>query len=228
MPLLLVVVVVCGVVLAVVWTRLRQARRAEFIRHHPLPRGLYDALRQKHPQLQPRDCQLVAQGLRAFFGSYLASGFKPVAMPSQVADNLWHEFILHTRAYEAFCQQAFGRFLHHTPAVALSSVAVSNASLRRCWWHCCRAENIDPASPTRLPLLFALDAKLGIAGGFRYVPDCGPLSRRSDGDGGATVVHCGTGFADGGVDGSTDGFGDGGGGSGDGGGGDGGGGCSSD
>ena len=205
-----------------VWTRLRRQRRAEFIRRHPLPRGLYDALRKTHPQLSARDCQLVGQGLRAFFGACLNAGFQPVAMPSQAADDLWHEFILHTRNYEVFCQQAFGRFLHHTPAVALVSVSNSNAALRRCWWHGCRAENIDPRAPSRLPLLFALDAKFGNAGGFSYKPDCGPLAWRTrggdDGGGGAgVVVHCGTDFADDGVDGSTDGFGDGASGSNDGG-----------
>ena len=225
-------VVVLTVVLLVVLSRLRRARRAEFIAHHPLPRGLYDELRKTHPQLQPRDCQLVAQGLRQFFTAHLRAGMQPVAMPSQVADDLWHAFILHTRAYEAFCAQAFGRFMHHTPAVVLTNVKQSNASLRRCWWHCCRAENIDPRTPRRLPLLFALDTKYAIAGGFHYVPDCGPLSRRHDGSGGGSVVYCGTGFSDASADGSTEGFGDGGndgGGDGGGGGGDGGGGgCGSE
>ena len=86
MPPLLFVVVILVVVLAVVWTRLRRQRRAEFIRRHPLPRGLYDALRKTHPQLSARDCQLVGQGLRAFFGACLNAGFQPVAMPSQAAD----------------------------------------------------------------------------------------------------------------------------------------------
>lgn len=30
-------------------------------------------------------------------------------------DHMWHCFILSTRAYEAFCQEYFGRFLHHVP-----------------------------------------------------------------------------------------------------------------
>jgi hypothetical protein len=37
-------------------------------------------------------------------------------MPSQVANDQWHEFILHTRQYDAFCRQVFGRFMHRTPA----------------------------------------------------------------------------------------------------------------
>eukprot|EP01034_Spumella_vulgaris_P038231 gene38231-47204_t len=78
---------------------------------------------QKHPQLTTKECQLVAQGLRQFFLAHLKSGRKYVSMPSQVADDLWHEFILYTMNYQQFCQHAFGRFLHHTPAVVLGEAS---------------------------------------------------------------------------------------------------------
>lgn len=35
--------------------------------------------------------------------------------PSLPVDTGWHAFILHTRAYAAFCDQIAGRFIHHTP-----------------------------------------------------------------------------------------------------------------
>ena len=119
--------------LIVVGVKLRQARRAEFIRTHPFPPGLYARLRKRRPDLTQADCQLVAQGLRQFFLAYLKGGCKFVAMPSQVADDRWHEFILYTRHYDRFCRRAFGRFLHHTPAVVLSKQRRDNAGLRRCW-----------------------------------------------------------------------------------------------
>jgi hypothetical protein len=131
-----------------------------------------------------------------------------------VVDDLWHEFILHTKAYDDFCKHAFGRFLHHTPAVVLGPEKRDNEGLRRVWWYACKEENINPANALRLPLLFALDAKLGIADGFVYAPNCKSL--RSDAGGN---VHCGADFGDSSVDGCTDGFGD------SDGGGDGGGGC---
>ena len=103
---------------------------------------------------------------------------------------------------EAFCRQAFGRMLHHTPAEALPSAAHARASaqregLRRAWYWACRDESIDPKTPTRLPLLFALDSKLRIANGFAYQPDCGDIqragaARQADG----SAVYCGTSFAD--------------------------------
>ncbi|MCX7146367.1 MAG: hypothetical protein NT042_09225, partial [Sulfuritalea sp.] len=146
-------------------------------------------------------------------------GRKFVSMPSQAVDDLWHEFILYTKAYDDFCKHAFGRFLHHTPAVVLGPEKRDNEGLRRVWWYACKEENINPAQALRLPLLFALDTKLGIADGFVYTADCKSL--RSDNKGN---VHCGADFSDSSVDGCTDGFGDSDGGGGDGGG-DGGGGC---
>jgi len=40
-------------------------------------------------------------GLRQFFLAHLKSGRRYVSMPSQVADGLWHEFILFTKNYDA-------------------------------------------------------------------------------------------------------------------------------
>ena len=208
MPVVLLFLLgVSAIVAGALWMALRRARRAEFIRSYTLPKGLFDKLRQRHPQLTQKDCQLVAQALRQFFLAYLAGRQQPVSMPSQVVDDLWHEFILYTRNYQAFCNQAFGSFMHHTPAAVMGSDKRSNAGLRRCWWHCCRAENIHPRKPTRLPLLFAIDGKLGIAGGFLYALDCAPLRAAAAGTGQAT--HCGGDFSDPGFDGSLDGLGDG-------------------
>lgn len=206
-PLLIVLAVALVGVALVFHFRYVALRREAHIRHAELPRGLFEKLRARHPQLSLKDCQLVANGLRQFFLAHLKSGRKFVAMPSQVVDDLWHEFILCTKNYDSFCRQGFGRFLHHTPAVVLTDDRLKNAGLRRCWWFACREEHIDPRAPSRLPLLFALDAKLNIAGGFRYVPDCGGV-RRASADSGGGTPYCGSDFCSDGVDGSTDGFGD--------------------
>lgn len=128
-----------------------------------------------------------------------------VAMPSRVVDAMWHEFILHTRAYRNWCDLALGRFLHHTPAEALGRRAANNDGLRRAWYWACRDEGINPRQPTRLPLLFALDAKLRIEGGFHYVPDCTAPAPAAAQDGSA--VHCATGFSDGSASSDAGGFG---------------------
>lgn len=36
--------------------------------------------------------------------------------PSAVIDDLWHEFVLHTREYEAFCRTHLGARIDHVPS----------------------------------------------------------------------------------------------------------------
>lgn len=185
-----------------IWYRYVQLKRAEFIRAYTLPKGLYDKVRQHRPELSYKDCALVAHALRQFFLAYLRSGRQFVSMPSQVVDDLWHEFILYTREYQQFCREAFGEFLHHSPAVVLGKQAPTNEGLRRVWWFACKEENINPRLPSRLPLLFALDAKLKIADGFHYSPNCEVLRKRGAGD-----VYCGGDFKSLSYDGTIAGFG---------------------
>ncbi len=85
------------------------------------------------------------------------------------------------------------------------------------WWYTCKYENIDPRNPTRLPLLFALDAKLKIPNGMVYQPQDDRLRPP-----GTSNIHFGVDFASTSFDGTTAGFGNGNGG------GNGGGGCRGD
>jgi hypothetical protein len=170
-----------------------QSLRRQFVREAPMPRYLGAKLRAQYPQLSQRDTELVLRGLRQFFMAHLRSKNAFVAMPSQVADAAWHEFILHTRAYEQWCKYAFGRLLHHTPAEVLGRDPKRNDGLRRSWFWACKEESINPRAPSRLPLLFALDAKFAIPGGFSYVPDCKAIDKQAGAD-----TYCGTSFGEGG------------------------------
>lgn len=177
--------------------------RRQFIREARLPAFLAAKLRQKYPQLSAADADLVLRGLRQFFIAHVRSGHRFVAMPSQVVDFAWHEFILHTRAYGPWCRTAFGKLLHHTPAEVLGRDPKRNDGLRRTWYWACKEESIDPRQPSRLPLLFALDSKFSIPGGYSYVPDCRDIQRQS-----SSGTYCGTSFGDAdGGGGDADGFG---------------------
>ncbi|MEP6720679.1 MAG: hypothetical protein ABJA77_04490 [Variovorax sp.] len=165
--------------------------RRQFIREAEFPRFLAGKLVAACPQLTLRDTDLVLRGLRQFFMAHLRSGRKFVAMPSKLADEAWHEYILHTQGYQRWCSAAFGGLLHHTPAEVLGRDARRNDGLRRTWYWACKEESIDPRKPARLPLLFALDAKFDVAGGFRYTPDCKAIDRASGSD-----AHCGSSFSD--------------------------------
>ncbi len=186
-----------------IWSRWRKLAHAEFIRSYMFPLGLLEKFAKQQPQLALKDKHLVARALRQFFLAHLKSGRKFVSMPSQVVDDLWHEFILYTREYQQFCKKAFGQFLHHIPAVVLSANRQDNTGLRRVWWYACLEENINPRKPTRLPLLFAIDSKLYITNGFTYALDCSKYRKEHP-----ATTYCGGDFSSSSFDGSTDGFGD--------------------
>ena len=182
-----------------------QSLRRQFVRDAALPRFLVDKLIAAHPQLKRGDADLVLRGLRQFFMAHLRSGRKFVGMPSKVVDAAWHEFILHTQAYQAWCHSAFGSLLHHTPAEVMGGSNVKrNDGLRRTWYWTCKEESIDPRAPTRLPLLFALDKKFNIAGGYRYEANCNSIDRAS-----GSNAYCGSDFSSGssGASGDSGGFG---------------------
>jgi hypothetical protein len=219
------IALICALILALVRSRYLAFRREAFVRQYRFPPGLFKKLQEQHPQLSIRDCQLVSRALRQFFLSHLKSKRRFVSMPSQVTDSLWHEFILYTKAYQEFCSQAFGDFMHHSPAVSLGKDKQGNEGLRRCWWYSCQEENINPKTPSRLPLLFAIDSKLAIANGFSYVPDCASVKRLNTDKASSTTPYCAGDFSSSSVDGGTDGFGDSGDSSGSDSGGDGGSGC---
>ncbi|MCU6434271.1 hypothetical protein LPB67_10860 [Undibacterium sp. Jales W-56] len=199
MVFFIILLAVLSMLLMVVWLKWRAAARADYIRSYMFPAGLLERMAKLRPELSLKDRQLVARALRQYFLVYLKSGYKHVSMPSQVVDDLWHEFILYTKNYQQFCHKAFGRYMHHTPAAVLGVSQRNNDGLRRTWWFACLEENINPRRATRLPLLFALDAKWDIADGFRYEPDCSALRKNGNG-----TVYCGGDFSDLGSGGSPD------------------------
>ncbi|WP_409559322.1 glycine-rich domain-containing protein, partial [Accumulibacter sp.] len=113
----------------------------------------------------------------------------------------WHEFILFTRQYQQFCDRGLGRFLHHTPAEAMRQPTDAQDGIKRAWRLSCKRQAINPQAPQSLPLLFALDAMLGISGGFGYQLDC--LAAAKVGAGApfcAGHIGCGGGCSGGGSD----------------------------
>jgi hypothetical protein len=171
------------------------SRRRMAIREGRLPVLAKRKLRQQYPQFEAKDADLVERGFRQFFMACARSDGKQVAMPSKAVDAYWHALILDTRSYAEWCERTLGRFLHHVPAERLGSDAAANDGLRRAWFFACKDEAIDPRKPSRLPLLFALDAKLGMPGGVVYSPRPRPAGSRGGSDGGAEITY-GDDFAD--------------------------------
>lgn len=183
---IILIVSVC----AALYSRSKSVRlkRVAFIRSYQWPPGLLNRLEQGHPTLTPDKLALVSQGLKQFFLAYLMSDRKFVSMPSQIVDNLWHEFILHTRIPGVLhCRVRAIHAPHTCCAMSRETTRKVDDGLRRAWWFACKEEDIDPKQASRLPLLFALDGALKVANGFLYSLDCDAL--RKDG---ITGVHCAT------------------------------------
>jgi hypothetical protein len=158
------------------WGRHALQKRLDVIRAHPFPQSVRMKFRDAQPNLDSAQEHRVFEGLRDYFILCAQARGRFVSMPSQVADDAWHAFILHTRYYQDFCDKAFGRFLHHTPAEAMSAQTLATEGVQRAWRLACALERINPKLPERLPRLFALDGALNIPNGFRYDTRCTPGS----------------------------------------------------
>lgn len=158
-----------------------KSKREKYVVSYVFPVSIKKKLVEAYPHLSDKDTFQVMLGLKQYFHICNMAGTRFVSMPSQVVDLAWHEFILFTRQYQQFCNGAFGRFLHHTPAEVMQSKTTAQDGIKRAWKYCCIREKINPKSPERLPLLFSLDSLLNIPNGFFYARDCS----NSNGD-----THC--------------------------------------
>jgi hypothetical protein len=197
---------IAGLMLWLLWRNWSARRRFAYIEQFPYARLLDKRLAARRPELNEIQRLEVFAGLLDYFQLARSAGKRMVAMPSQTVDDAWHEFILFTRQYDKFCQGAFGRFLHHTPAEAMSAPTQASEGIRRAWRLACVREKIDPQKPDRLPRLFALDATLLIAGGFVYHLDCMAAQKAGQGDSYcASHIGCGGSSGCSGDSGSSDG-----------------------
>lgn len=179
-----------ALLLLIAFSAWQHARRLALAREHHIrayvfPSAVLQELTKVYPSFQPKDISLAARALREFFLVHARAGGQLIFMPSKVIDTLWHAFILDTRAYHAFCKAAFGSYFHHIPERRMGAADKADAARWTTWRLACLEENIHPTKATRLPLLFALDAKLGIPGAVTYeLTSFKPPATSSNGCGG--------------------------------------------
>jgi hypothetical protein len=172
--LILVALVVTAVAAAITHRKRKLAlarKRAEFIQRYAFPAELRNRLQRNH-DLTLESSGRVLEGLRQYFLACLSAQrsaiAKEVGMPSKAVDAAWHEFIVLTKEYAAFCDKAFGRYLHHTPKAMMetpTSAALANTL------HQVKGPALSPAGWAMVgsvPLIFALDRELGFKDGHMY------------------------------------------------------------
>ncbi len=183
-----------GIGLLIVGLLLRQVFRGgrdRRIRRHDFGGAARLALRRKRPELDSAQLDLAWQALRDYFRICLRAGKRRVPMPSQLADDAWHALILDTRRYAQFCNQAFGRFLHHLPdqSDGERTAPPRRRVERNLAWKIGR-RFLPSHGATQLPLLFALDELVGIGDGFSYHAPDPALLHAAGGDGGSGCSSC--------------------------------------
>jgi hypothetical protein len=165
-------------------------RRTSYINDYSFPGLVREKVKERYRHLSEDDIDEVILGLREYFHICNRAGYRMVAMPSQVVDVAWHEFILFTRQYGEFCNKALGHFLHHTPAEAMQSPDSAQSGIRRAWKLSCNRLNIVPSAPAVLPILFAIDANLNIEDGFYYTKNCSDSLGKEENN--SAVIYCAT------------------------------------
>lgn len=149
--------------------RVRQLAYIQAYVFHPV---ITNRVKNKYPHLSDDQIDMVFESLKDYFLFCNQAKMQQITMPSQVVNVAWYEFMLFSRFYGDFSQQALGRLLQYTPATALKLPLSTQTDITSTWCLACAKENIDPMSPTRLPLLFAIDSLLGINDGFKYPLNC--------------------------------------------------------
>lgn len=179
-----VAVVVVTLFIVMSWHRKsHRSKQLKYIKSYSFDKPLKDKISEKYPHLSSKEINQVFRALRDYFWMCNTAKRKMVAMPSQVVDDAWHEFILFTRSYQAFCKKGLGRFLYHTPTQAMSSPTIALEGIKRAWRLACAKEKINPRVPKKLPLIFEIDSILNIQNGFKYSLNCKDKSSPENMDG---------------------------------------------
>jgi uncharacterized membrane protein YgcG len=138
--------------------RLRDRRRRAFIESYAFPLALRQKLREKLESDEQVDVAL--EGLREWYLACLEAPGEMLGMPSRVVDLAWHEMILMTRIYHAFCERAFGHYLHHSPE------AVMDEPLEDGLARTLAVLEGRSVAAAGMPLLFAVDGRLRPEDGY--------------------------------------------------------------
>lgn len=159
---MVVITLVCGLTGFSLFKRIKThallEKRINYILSTPLPASLWLSRSLRYRPFNAHQKQLIEDGLRDYFILHALFPTKPLAMPSELVDKLWHAFILDTKAYQSYCQHAFGKLFHHIPDYQFSNHA-HNIRLFT-WQIACRLQGIRPARPHDLPRLSAIDPLL--------------------------------------------------------------------
>ncbi len=168
----------------------RHGAQLAAVNSYQFPSSVRQRFVQQHGELTEDGVRSVEAAARQWFRLGVRHPKARLVMPSVLVDDLWREFVLHTREYAEFCDAAFGRLPHRTPepvVTAAGSAENRSIGLRATYLFAQqdeprqaeprqagpRQEEPWPGGPVLLPALFRVDQELAVAGGRHYLIDCG-------------------------------------------------------
>lgn len=152
---------------------------------YQFPSKVIEVFNRENPGTSLRDTGLALQALKEYFLVMLlerkAGRNGALGMPSALADQVWHAFLLCTKEYQAFCNRFFGQMVHHDPdpeavPCSLAGAKAFKADVIRTWaatnHHRQRhPEFFHPLDSSEAPLLFGLDQYTSFTPGWHWTKD---------------------------------------------------------
>ncbi|MEU8610598.1 hypothetical protein AB0C29_21680 [Actinoplanes sp. NPDC048791] len=140
--------------------RVRQSgRRVSAVDAYEFPSGLRQRFALQHGELSGDAVRSVEAAARQWFRLAARHPKARLAMPSVIVDEFCREFQLHTREYADFCAAVLGRPAGSGPGELAATFRF--------------AQEDEPREAGMLPALFRVDREVAVAGGRRYLADCG-------------------------------------------------------
>jgi hypothetical protein len=164
-----------------------EARRQEFVASIVLPDDLGRSLRARLPE--GSSISLAKTGLRQWLRLHVVAAER-LMLPSVAVEMLWAEF-MKSKGSEEFQRRAYPRALRterSSKLLALQAPRRDSDAAALTFAMACFDEGLDALHRSRLPVLFAVDDELGIAGGQRWTLYCGRAAC-SPGGGQRCVKH---------------------------------------
>jgi hypothetical protein len=126
-------------------------------------------LAERHPTLSAAQRGEIIEGLRDWLRCYAVAKRTQLPMPSKAAAAAWALFTASAPDHGRLRHEAFSDDPELTPTLASAiDPAQDREATRLVWRTACELANVDPAKPTRLPRLFALDHAVAWKDGHRW------------------------------------------------------------
>jgi len=167
------------------WGRRGAAARVAAIDGYPVGEAVLERFGSAHPEVAAEDVALVVAATRQWFRVLAARPGGEPAVPSYAVAGLWAAMAADDETWAAFCVDVLGAApVHRAPPEAgeessSAGLAVTLAAARR----------DEPDAPGGLPLLFRIDAAVGVLNARRYLADCGGGTQCHPSPGVRCLVH---------------------------------------